>query len=255
MELEALIEAARRRAEEIERGAFSVARSPEEVARMIDHTLLKPQARRADVLRLVEEAKTYGFFGVCVNPVWVPFVAQALRGREIRVVTVAGFPLGANTSRAKAQEAAEAVAQGAHEVDMVMAIGHLKDRDYTYVKRDIRAVVEAAAPAGVKVILETGLLTDEEKVIGAQLAAEAGAAFVKTSTGFGPSGATVYDVALLSLAVGEGVGVKAAGGIRTWDQALKLIAAGATRLGASRSVEILKAASPGSAASGGGPER
>jgi deoxyribose-phosphate aldolase len=210
------------------------------LARMIDHTLLKPEAVPAQIERLCEEALEYGFAAVCVNGAWVPLAARLVSGSEVAVAAVVGFPLGAGTSAAKAFEARDAVAGEAAEVDMVINVGALKAGDEPLVEADIRAVV-AAVGAGVpvKVILETALLKDGEKVRGCELAVAAGAAFVKTSTGFGPGGATVEDVALLRRAAGPDVGVKAAGGIRTRLQAEGMIAAGANRLGTSNSVQIV----------------
>ena len=211
------------------------------LARMIEHTLLKPEAVPAQVERLCEEAIEHGFGGVCVNGAWVSLAARLVSGSGVAVAAVAGFPLGAGTSAAKAFEAGDAVAGGATEVDMVVNIGALKAGDEALVAADIRSVV-AAVGGGVpvKVILETALLTDDEKVRGCRLAVAGGAAFVKTSTGFGPGGATEKDVALLRRTVGPGVGVKAAGGIRTREQAEAMIAAGANRLGTSNSVQIVR---------------
>jgi len=210
------------------------------LARMIDHTLLKPEAVPAQIERLCEEALEHGFAAVCVNGAWVPLAARLVSGSEVAVAAVAGFPLGAGTSAAKAFEAGDAAAGGAAEVDMVINVGALKAGDEPLVEADIRAVVAAVgAGVAVKVILETALLTDGDKVRGCELAVAAGAGFVKTSTGFGPGGATVEDVALLRRTAGPDVGVKAAGGIRTREQAEAMITAGANRLGTSNSVQIV----------------
>jgi deoxyribose-phosphate aldolase len=211
------------------------------LASMIDHTLLKPEASRAQVEQLCDEAKQYGFASVCVNPVYVKLCAQRLKGSPVKVCTVVGFPLGATLPEVKAFETQQALDAGATEIDMVINIGALKDRDNDLVARDMAAVVRAAhaANAPVKVILETALLTDDEKLTACQLAQSAGADFVKTSTGFGPGGATAEDVALMRRAVGPTMGIKAAGGIRTLADAQKMIAAGATRIGASASVKII----------------
>ena len=214
-------------------------RTSRDLAPYLDHTLLKPDATREDLVKLCEEARRYGFAAVCVNPVNVVLCARLLEGCSTKTISVAGFPLGTATTSAKAFEAREAVRAGAAEIDMVINIGELKARNYSYVESDIREVVQAVRPCPVKVILETGALTRDEKVIGCALAKAAGAAFVKTSTGFGPGGATADDVALLRQIVGDDVGVKASGGVRTTDDALRMIAAGANRLGASASVAIV----------------
>jgi len=214
-------------------------RTSRDLAPYIDHTLLKPEATRDDLIRLCEEARRYGFATVCVNPVNVALCARLLEGSSTKAIAVAGFPLGAVTTSAKVFEAREAVRAGAAEIDMVINIGQLKARNYAYVECDIREVVQAVRPRPVKVILETGALTRDEKVIGCALAKAAGAAFVKTSTGFGPGGATADDVALLRQIVGDDVGVKASGGVRTTDDARRMVAAGANRLGASASVAIV----------------
>jgi deoxyribose-phosphate aldolase len=208
---------------------------------MIDHTLLKPEATRAQVEQVCDEAKQYGFASVCVNPVYVKLCAQRLKGSPVKVCAVVGFPLGATLPEVKAFETQQALDAGATEIDMVINIGALKDRDNDLVARDMAAVVRAAhaANAPVKVILETALLTDDEKLTACQLAQSAGADFVKTSTGFGPGGATAEDVALMRRVVGSTMGVKAAGGIRTLADAQKMIAAGATRIGASASVKMM----------------
>lgn len=217
---------------------------PEQVARTIDQTLLKPTATKSDVTRLCEEARTYRFACAVVAPAYVSLAHELLRGSEVKVCTVVGFPLGATTSRSKAFEARDALESGASELDMVINIGALKARDYDYVRRDIQAVVEEAAKfhnAIVKAIIETCLLSDDEKVKASILAREAGASYVKTSTGFAEGGATVSDVKLIRDAVGDAVGVKAAGGIRTLEDAVAMIEAGATRIGTSSGVEIMKA--------------
>jgi deoxyribose-phosphate aldolase len=213
-----------------------------DLARRIDHTALRPETTRADVERLCRETREYGFAFACVAPVWVSEAARHLEGSPSGVCAVIGFPHGTSTARIKAEEARRALDDGAREVDMVMAIGHLKSGDSAAVERDIGAVVEAARAGGalVKVILETALLSDEQKVLGCRLAEAAGADFVKTSTGFGARGATVEDVRLLAGTVGGRLGVKAAGGIRSLDFALALLDAGATRLGCSASVALLE---------------
>jgi deoxyribose-phosphate aldolase len=215
-----------------------------DLARYIDHTVLKPDATEAQVVQLCEEARHYQFMAVCVNPVWVKRCAQLLQGSSTHIATVAGFPLGATLPEVKAYEAQQAINAGAQEVDMVINIGALKGKDHAQVARDIAAVVQAARSGGAitKVIIEAALLNDEEKVSACQLAVEAGAEFVKTSTGFASSGATVPDVALMRHTVGPRVGVKAAGGIRTYADVLKMIEAGANRIGASASVKIMQEA-------------
>jgi len=220
-----------------------------DLARMIDHTLLKPDATRQEIEKLCQEAKHYGFASVCINPSQVKFCASLLRETEVKVCTVIGFPLGATSSTVKAFEADCAIKDGAREVDMVMNIGMLKSGEYEYVREDILAVVSTAHRYGVltKVIIETGLLTDEEKVKACMLAKNAGADFVKTSTGFVKGGATVGDIALMRKVVGPELGVKASGGVRSQEDARALIASGADRIGASASVKIVtgeKAPSP-----------
>jgi deoxyribose-phosphate aldolase len=210
------------------------------VAPLIDHTLLKPEATRAELEEVCAEARRFGFATVCVNSANVAFAARALEGSSVRPIAVVGFPLGAATTGAKAFETREAIRHGAKEIDMVINIGALKSRDLRFVLDDIRAVVDAAQKTPVKVIIETSKLTDPEKIMASTLAAAAGAAFVKTSTGFGGGGATPEDVALMRSTVGEDVGVKASGGIRTIDDAEKAVAAGANRIGASSSVAIVK---------------
>ncbi|MCP4656447.1 MAG: deoxyribose-phosphate aldolase [bacterium] len=219
------------------------ARVPSDLARYIDHTLLKPGATPADVDRLCDEAREHGFVAVCCNPVWVRRAAQRLKGTGVMVASVVGFPLGANAPQTKAWEARRALRDGAREIDMVVSIGALKGGDYELVERDIAGVSDACREVGAlnKVIIETALLTDEEKVIAARLAQAGRAHYVKTSTGFGPGGATVYDVALMRETIGSAMGVKASGGIRTADDARQMIAAGATRIGASAGVEMVKA--------------
>jgi deoxyribose-phosphate aldolase len=214
---------------------------PLDLARYIDHTLLKPEASAADIDKLCAEARDYHFASVCINPTWVKRAAETLRGTDVVTCTVIGFPLGANTTAIKAMEARRALRDGAREVDMVINVGALKTGDYDLVRDDIAKVAEAAHEVGglCKVILETALLTDEEKVIASSLAKEAKADFVKTSTGFGPGGATVYDVALMRETVGPDMGVKASGGVRTAEDVEDMIAAGATRIGASAGVQIV----------------
>lgn len=205
----------------------------------IDHTLLKADASQEQIETLIEEAKKYDFASVCVNPTWVNFAAQALKATYVKVCTVIGFPLGANTPELKAFETSDAIQNGANEIDMVINIGALKSRNFDLVERDIRAVVEAAKGTLVKVIIETCLLTDDEKVKACQIAQKAGADFVKTSTGFSTGGATVADVALMRKTVGPDMGVKASGGARSYEDALAFIKAGATRIGASSGVAIM----------------
>ena len=210
-----------------------------QLASMIDHTLLKPEVRVEDIRRLCEEAKEYGFASVCVNGSFVETAVRELKGSGVKVCAVVGFPLGASSSETKAFEAREAAARGAEEIDMVVAAGRLLAGDEDYVREDVRKVVEAAGKgAVVKVILETCLLADETKVLGCRLAEEGGARFVKTSTGFSSGGTTAKNVALLRRTVGDRLGVKASGGIRTRRDAEIMIAAGANRIGASASVAI-----------------
>ncbi len=208
---------------------------------MIDHTILKADAKEEDVLRIIEEAKKYEFFSVCINPCWVALAKEHLAGTSVAVCTVIGFPLGANTSEVKAYEATDAINNGATEVDMVINVGALKSKQYKKVLKDIQAVVDAAkGQALVKVIIETALLTDEEKIKVCELAKEAGADFVKTSTGFSTGGATVADVKLMRETVGPDMGVKASGGIHNEAQAKAMIDAGATRIGTSAGVAIME---------------
>jgi len=213
------------------------------IARMIDHTILKPEAVREEVKTVCTEALRYEFASVCVNPFWVPFVASELKGSPVAVCTVAGFPLGATGTAAKTAETRIALADGAREIDMVINIGALRGGDSGVVESDIRAVVETSHTAGaiVKVIIETALLTDDQKILACRLAQAAGADFVKTSTGFSRSGATVEDIALMRKTVGPVMGVKASGGIRTLEDLRAMAAAGATRIGASASVKIVEA--------------
>ncbi len=211
-----------------------------DLAGFIDHTLLKPEATEGDIARLCDEALRCNFAAVCVNPVYVKRAAAHLQGSNIRTCAVVGFPLGAVTAAAKAFEAGEAVACGAGEIDMVIHIGALKGCAADHILEEIAAVIRAACGRTVKVILETGLLTDSEKVVGCRLAEKAGAHFVKTSTGFGPGGATAADIRLIRDTVGPGMGIKASGGVRTRERALEMIAAGATRIGTSSGVAIIK---------------
>lgn len=211
------------------------------LAKTIDHTLLKAVGTAAQVRELCAEARAFGFASVCVNPVWVPLCAQELSGSEVLVCTVIGFPLGANSPETKAAEARLAVSQGADEVDMVLNLGAAKAGDWKAVEEDIRGVVKAAGTALVKVIIETCYLTDDEKVRACQAAAGAGAHFVKTSTGFGTGGATVEDIRLMRKTVGGKLQVKASGGVRTCQDALAMLDAGADRIGASASVAIVNA--------------
>ncbi len=211
-----------------------------ELAQFIDHTVLKPDATADDIERLCVEARNHQFIAVCVNPVWVEFAHERLLGSMIKIASVVGFPLGASASRLKAAEAQRAVADGADEIDMVLQIGHLKSGNVDKVRHDIEAVVQASAGKQVKAIFECALLTDDEKARACDLSMEAGAAFVKTSTGFSAAGgATVADVHLMRQKVGDRLGVKAAGGIRSLAVANAMIAAGANRLGTSSSVAIL----------------
>jgi deoxyribose-phosphate aldolase len=209
-------------------------------AKLIDHTLLKAEATKEQLVKLCEEAREYGFASVCVNPVWVKTAAEELKGSNVKVCTVIGFPLGASTAAVKAAETADAIQNGAEEVDMVLAIGLLKSGEVESVEADIRAVVEAAdSKAIVKVIIETSLLTEEEKVRACELSLRAGADFVKTSTGFSTGGATVEDVALMRKVVGDKAGVKASGCIRDLNDLRAMAEAGANRIGASSGVKIM----------------
>ncbi|MEN6409330.1 MAG: deoxyribose-phosphate aldolase [Anaerolineaceae bacterium] len=226
---------------------------------MIDHTLLKPDATPDQIAQLCFEARKYGFASVCINPGWVSLCAQLLQGSPVKVCTVIGFPLGATASEVKAFETQNAIDHGATEIDMVINVGALKARDLDLVAKDIRGVVNVAHARGpiVKVILETVLLTDEEKTIACLIAKEAGADFVKTSTGFASGGATVHDVALMRRVVGPEMGVKASGGVRTYEDAENMIKAGATRIGASAGVKIIQgpAAEKTAAAASAGPTK
>jgi len=210
------------------------------IAKTIDHTILKPNVTDAEVIKVCDEAKEYGFFSVCVNPYFVPLVAEQLKGSDVKVTSVIGFPLGANTSIIKAAEAKQAVEDGANEIDMVINVSALKDGKYDFVQSDIKAVVDAiAGKAILKVILETCLLTKDEIVKASELSKAAGANFVKTSTGFSTGGATEEDVKLMKQTVGDALEVKASGGVRDFETAKKMIEAGATRIGASASVDIV----------------
>jgi deoxyribose-phosphate aldolase len=211
------------------------------LASKIDHTLLKPDATPAEIKELCEEAKKYHFASVCVNPGYVSLCSSYLKGTEVRICTVVGFPLGANTTEVKRFETEQAIQNGATEIDMVINVGRLKAGDYEYVENDILQVVQKAKTRGalVKVIIETALLSDEEKVKACIVCRKTGADFVKTSTGFSKGGATVGDVALMKYVVGSSIGVKAAGGIRSKEEAEAMIASGADRIGASASVKIV----------------
>ena len=209
-------------------------------AAMIDHTLLKADATRPQIEKLCEEAKKYVFASVCVNPTWVKYSAELLAGTDVKVCTVIGFPLGASTPAVKAFETKDAIANGAGEIDMVINIGALKNGEYDVVRDDIKAVVDAANGTLVKVIIETCLLTDEEKVKACELSVEAGADFVKTSTGFSTGGATAEDIALMRKTVGPDLGVKASGGVRNLEDMKNMIDNGATRIGASSGVAIME---------------
>lgn len=212
----------------------------QQLAKMIDHTLLKPEVTKEQIKRILEEAKEYQFASVCLNPAWVSYAKEQLANSEVKVCTVIGFPLGATTTETKVFEAKQAVENGADEVDMVIAIGHLKSGDTDYVKNDIAKVKEAVGKEIVlKVIIETSLLTEEEKELACQLSEEAGADFVKTSTGFSGGGATVEDIQLMHRVVGDRLQIKASGGVRSLDDAKKMVEAGASRLGASAGVQII----------------
>ncbi|MHB8875414.1 MAG: deoxyribose-phosphate aldolase [Myxococcaceae bacterium] len=219
--------------------APELVRTSADIAPYIDHTLLKPDATRAEVIKLAEEARKYGFATVCVNSANVSTAARVLAGSKTVPIAVVGFPLGAGLPSAKAYEAREAVRCCAREIDMVINIGALKAKDYALVLKDIETVVEASRPYPLKVILETSQLSLEEKIIGCALSKAAGAAFVKTSTGFTGGGATAEDIALMRRVVGEDVGVKASGGVRSTEDAMKMIQAGANRIGASASIAII----------------
>jgi deoxyribose-phosphate aldolase len=219
------------------------------LARMIDHTLLRPDATKNEIETLCAEAKRYSFASVCINPSYVKLCAQLLKDTVVKVCTVIGFPLGATTTETKVAEATQVIDEGAHEVDMVINVGMLKSGENKYVEHDIRQVVNAAHRSGAitKVIIETGLLTDEEKIRACMLAKKAGADFVKTSTGFAKGGATVGDIALMRKVVGSALGVKASGGIRSHEDAAALVASGADRIGASASVKIVTGEATGAA--------
>ncbi len=209
------------------------------IASIIDHTLLRPNATKEEISQLCEEAKIYGFASVCVNPFYVSFCFKLLKDTPVKVCTVIGFPFGATTSSVKAFEAKESVLNGADEIDMVMNIGALKSGNYQIVLEDIKAVREATKWKILKVILETGYLTDEEKIKGCLLAKDAGADFVKTSTGFGPGRANIEDIILIRKVIGESAGIKASGGIRSLEDIKNMVKAGATRIGTSKGVEII----------------
>ena len=210
--------------------------------KLFDHTILKADATRKDVIRVCDEAMAYSFCSVCVNSYYVPYVANLLHGSDVKICSVVGFPLGAMSTRAKALEAKIAVMDGADEIDMVINVGALKDKDYSVVLEDIKAVKEACGENVLKVIIETCLLTDDEKVKACELAKEAGADFVKTSTGFSSAGAKVEDVRLMRETVGPDMGVKASGGIHDKEFAKELVDAGANRLGTSATIEIVESA-------------
>jgi deoxyribose-phosphate aldolase len=214
-------------------------RTAKDLAARIDHTMLKADTTRADIQRVCTEAREHGFATVCVNSAWIPFAAEQLQGSASVPIAVVGFPLGASSSASKAFEARQAISDGAREIDMVIAVGALKGREYEFVFRDIAAVIEAAHPYPVKVILETSLLSEEEKVAACCITQAAGAAFVKTSTGFGEGGATVEDIRLMRQVVGMEIGVKASGGIRTREDFQRMLQAGADRVGASASVAFV----------------
>jgi deoxyribose-phosphate aldolase len=226
----------------------------QEFAKYIDHTLLRPDATKSEIAELCQQALDFGFYAVCVNPIWVAFARKQLENAAVRIAAVVGFPLGSNLTSVKAYEAERAIADGAAELDMVIDVGKLKSGDAEFVLRDIEAVVTAANPNKedeprpiVKAILETTFLTEREKIRAAQIAEEAGAKFVKTSTGFAekePRGATLHDVELLRRTCSQSVGVKASGGIRSFAFAMELIGAGANRLGTSRSVELMREGFP-----------
>ncbi|HFH9925800.1 TPA: deoxyribose-phosphate aldolase [Streptococcus suis] len=210
--------------------------------KFIDHTILKPETTQEQVEKILSEAKEYDFASVCVNPTWVSLAAESLRDSDVKVCTVIGFPLGANTSAVKAFETKDAIANGADEIDMVINVGALKAGNDALVLDDIKAVVDASGDKLVKVIIEACLLTDDEKVRACQLSKEAGADYVKTSTGFSTGGATVADVALMRKTVGPDMGVKASGGARSYEDAIAFIEAGASRIGASSGVAIMNGA-------------
>jgi len=211
------------------------------IAKMIDHTLLKPETTLEQIRNLCEEGRRYGFLSVCVNPFWVKFCWENLKGSKIKVCSVSGFPLGGNKTEIKAKEAEMVCSDGADEVDMVMNIGALKMKDFRLVQKDIKAVRKAIGKDRIlKVILETCVLTEEEKMAGAKIVSDSGADFVKTSTGFSLKGATIEDIKLLRKIVGDKIGVKASGGIRDYELLIKMIEAGATRIGTSAGVKIIE---------------
>lgn len=214
------------------------------LAAAIDHTLLKADATRPEIEKLCNEAVLHQFATVCIQPCWLELATKLLAGSSVLPIAVIGFPLGAQTTATKVFETQDAILRGAREIDMVIAVGHLKDGERDYVLNDIRSVVQAAGNTPVKVIIETGFLTDAQKITACQIAQEARAAFVKTSTGFGPGGATVADITLMRKTVGPAMGVKASGGVRTTADALKMLEAGATRIGASASVAIVQGLVP-----------
>jgi deoxyribose-phosphate aldolase len=219
-------------------------RAPADLAALIDHTILKPDATATEVRRLCAEARLHHFHSVCVNPIFVALVAGELAGSGVTTCSVVAFPFGATTTLAKAAETRQAVADGAGEIDMVIALGPLKAGEHDYVRRDIAEVKQACGASLLKVIIETCLLSNDEKVLACRLAVEAGADFVKTSTGYGGGGATVEDVALMRRTVGPTIGVKASGGVRSFAEALAMVQAGATRIGASSGVIIVSAGPP-----------
>jgi len=210
------------------------------LAKYIDHTVLKPATTKEEVIKVCSEAKEYGFFSVCINPYYVKLVKEQLDGSDVKVCSVIGFPLGASVSTIKAAEATQAIADGANEIDMVINVGALKNKEYDYVLADVKAVAQACSgKALLKVIIETCLLTDEEKVKACELSVEAGTDFVKTSTGFSTGGATAADIALMRKTVGPDIGVKASGAVRDNATAMLMIESGATRIGASASIAIV----------------
>lgn len=256
-ELNCVEKCARKTRKVIDAGADRISAGPsvtqweDGVAALIDHTLLKPEATREEIRKLCQEAVRFGFASVCINPWYVPLAAELVRGSSVKVCTVVGFPLGATLPQVKIYEAEEALKLGAEEIDMVMNVGALRSGQDDVVELDIRGVAEACRRGGaiLKVILETALLNLEEKVRASAAAKKAGADFVKTSTGFSSAGATAEDVALMRAVVGSGIGVKAAGGIRSLEDLKKMVSAGATRIGASASVRILEEAQKGPARS------
>jgi deoxyribose-phosphate aldolase len=214
-----------------------------DIAKLVDHTLLKPEATKEQITKLCEEGKRYGFLSVCVNPFWVKFCSENLKGSKIKVCSVSGFPLGANKTESKAKEAEVVCSDGADEVDMVMNIGALKMRDFRLVQKDIEAVRKAIGKDKIlKVILETCVLTDQEKIDGAKIVLDSRADFVKTSTGFSFKGAAIEDIRLLKKIVGDKIGVKASGGIRDYQTVMKMVEAGATRIGTSAGAKIMEEA-------------